>query len=769
MKFILKISNSGEFGYITVRGSEPLRNYKRTRSLIETRLKDSYPGFADILAVPNILSDGCIEWSTNAFSTLPRPLGALSGEERKHYGKILTQTVAKLKSAIAAVSSAADVAELEAITTVPSQDVVFCADNRVVIAEWGLRPLSGGRGISLLCFTNEDKEDEVAPVVAVPLVAAEEKTEQKAPETKPEDKPIAPPVVTTHHVNDKEETKETVPPVVPPIVPPVEPPVDVVAPENGRKKRSKWWLWLLLLLLIIAAVLIAMSLFNSCSTQESVETLPQRPPVISEQDIVLKDSISYVASDRLTIFVLEGGTMNEFIKDFRKQYPDTDKYKLFAPDTTFNTIQLQLPEQELDNAKKEIPGKMAPDYRVSVIYDGILKQQYTPSDPAMSIKAQSYYFDMVNAPEAWDIQKGDPNLIVAILDDGFDTAHPELLGKVYDAYDVSAGRAGTTASSSGHGQHTSGTAVGTADNNSGACGIAPGCKAMPINVFNGNTASCYDIIMGLAYAAKHGAKVISISIGQYFGPTVKFLSYADQKAIAQSYMTEEAAAFDEIYRQLDEMGITVVRAAGNETVLAELDPMNRSQYPIIVSAVGPDGSIAVFNPQTLDGSNWGERCDVSAPGIDIYNSIPGGYDFMSGTSMACPQVAGGAALLYSQHPDLKPQQVKEILVKTGVSTDEHVGPLMDLAAALNADPDNLPESPQARTQPGRGNPTDPAGTDPFAFYYYNNPTPGINPNPSIPGMNPTPGNPGDCEQALQELRELQRRYEEIVARYGACL
>lgn len=775
MKFILATTPRGTYRYISVQGKEPLRDYTQTRSLVKNRLRESYPGFADLLAVPNFLPDGSIEWTTESFNTLPRPLSSLHGTERNHYDHILSQSIRRLGKAVKDDPAANEMDSLlGAITTVLSDDVIYCADNRLAITEWGLRPVTGGKGFSLLSFADTAGEKPEPPTKSetdahvTPEPHEEKKTPVKEPEEKKEETSgsgAVPPVITP------DKTKDVMLPE-----PPV--PVTPVPQDNKPKKKRKWWIWLLVGLAVVTLVLGIAAILNSCSTHESVATLPKTPPKITEDNIVLKDSMSYIAADRLTIMVLQGGTMDEFIKDFRKEYPDKDNYKLFAPDTTFNTVQLQLPAEELDNAKKEIPGKMAPKYRVSVIYDGIIKSNYTPSDPAMTNRSQSYYFDMVNAPEAWDIQKGDPGLIVAVLDDGFDTGHPELQGKVVDAFDVDSNTPGTKPSKSGHGQHTSGTAVGTADNNSGACGIAPSCKAMPINVFTGDVASSYNIIMGLAYAARHGAKVISISIGQYFGPGVKFLSYQDQKAIAQSYMTEEAEMFDEIYRQLDEMGITVVRAAGNETILAELDPMNRSQYPIIVSAVDPNGSIAIFDPVTLNGSNWGERCDISAPGVNIYNSIPGGYDFMSGTSMACPQVAGGVALIYSQHPDLKPQQVKEVLVKTAVPTDEHVGPLMDLAAALKADPNNLPQTPQQGTQPalpGRGDPTQPYYQDPYAFYFYNNPAPGGNPTPGMnpvpgtnPGISPTPGG-NDCQQAIRELQELQRRYDEIVRRYGACL
>lgn len=797
MNFNLKITDIRRYRYVAVDGTEPLRNYRKTKSLIQSRLKDTYPEFADMLAVPAIQSDGNIVWSTDVFGSLPRPLSVLRGEERERYACLLREAMSRLRDALKTVPASSDVAELHAIATVPAEDAIYCADNRVVITEWGLRPASGIPALSLLEFADtteegpakpaagggvesekvpEKKEEKVAGKVVVPPVP-DEKTEKPEVQPEPEVKPEGPkpPIVVT---GSKPEGS-----------------TGPTGPLPAKKKRkSRLWLWILIAILVILAILGAVLLLTRCTSTEKVADLPQTAPEISKDNIVLsEDSMVYVVNDRLNLMVADGGTLDEFIADFRKEYPDKEKYRLSAPDTLLRHVVLSVPSDELKELKNEIPVRMKPKYRVIVASESMNQSNYVPSDPAMKVGNESYYFDMVNAPEAWDIQRGDPDVVVAVLDDGFDTTHPEINGKVVNAYDMYRNTAGTIASTSGHGQHTSATAVGTADNGQGACGIAPDCKVMPVNVFiPGGGAPDSLIVKGLVYAAQRGAKVVSVSIGRSFGPQVKFLSVEDQLSLVPQILPDVAEMYDEVFRTLDEMGVTVVLSAGNETILTVLDPMKRSGYPIVVSAVDRNGDLAIFDPISLNGTNWGDRTDISAPGVDIYNAIPGGYDYMSGTSMSCPQVAGGAALLISQHPDLTPQEVKEVLVTTAVPVDENIGPLMDLAAALKADPSNLPANPGKKPMAGpgkggkRGNPSK-GYTDPFSFFYAVNPSPV--PSPS-PGQKPvqTPGqkpgwqpsqrpyrspmrqpDPEECQQALLELQKLEQQYEALLKRYGACM
>lgn len=816
MKYILTTTDMSRYTYIAAAGVEPLRDYRKTLSLLHNRLRDSFPQFSEMLATPAVQSDGNIEWTTERFKTSPKPLDTLTGDERTRYANLFHDAMTRLKEALAALPDASEVEELQAVASVPSDHTIYCADNRIVIAEWGLRPSSGVAPISLLAFADDSNEKPVVTPVAPAAVKEEPKEPKKNVTVDPApvvcnipdpENPGKEDVVVEDKKEEKEEEKKELDKIIKEeeenpyvFVPPITTPSDQKA-----EKQSRAWLWVFVCILGLFLISMLVLLFSRCSApKETVDNLPKTAPELKADNVVLSDdSVSYIVNNRLNLMVLSGGSLNDFIQDFRKVYPDKEKYALSCPDTVLNHVLLTLPPQDLNKAMDEIPKKLSPKYEVIAAPEGMNGSRYIPSDPAMKNHQQSYYFDMINAPEAWDVQKGDPNIIVAVLDDGFDMNHPEIQNKLVGAYDIVLNRPGTVASQSGHGQHTSGTAVGEADNNSGACGVAPGCKLMPINVFTPMGAPDSEIIKGMLYAAQNGAKVISISIGANFSDQMKFLPVDQQKQIARTHGVQQAAMYDQVYKKLNDMGVVVVIAAGNETVLAECDPMKRSKYPIVVSAVDENGDIAIFNYSNLNGSNWGDRCDISAPGLAIYNSVPGGYDYKQGTSMACPQVAGGAALVLSQHPNLDPQKVKQLLVTTAVPCDPHVGPLMDLAAALNADPDNLPDLPDDNNkQPApdnRGGMPTPGVGDPYQIYYtfnpgtpnpggnpYTGPTPGFNPggnpytgptpNPGMPNPGGNPGtlpNPGyhpiDCNDAIRELQILQNQFIDILNRYGACL
>lgn len=799
MIYSLSITDPGKYKMLVVKGKEPLREWKRTASLLRSRLGGVWPEVTEIFANPEFDPNGNIEWKTSAFSSLPRPLDVMQGAEKERYEKVLCATADRFQEALASLRPGDEASELiHAILTMPSADNIYCADGKIVIAQWGMREYSSRPPFSLLTFAGESDDaksagsanvsgsanasasaDKVAEptgqkkpeptkipeIIAVPEV---EKTDAKSADGKPIEK-------VGERVSDKKVAEQKADGRA-------LPPVDTAGKgeDKKRKKKGAWWKWLLLvfgLLLIAGAVFFLIRGCSGSAKAEKVKELPKTSPEISESDIVLsEDSTQYIVGDRLNLMITDKGVdMDKFIADFRKQYPDQEKYQLCKPQAQVGMITLIVPPGEREKLRKEIPAKMKPDYNVLVINEGVGGSSYVPGDPGFSDIDKRYYFDMVNAPAAWDIEKGSANVTVAVLDDGFQVDHPELKGKVVKPYDTVADTPSVQPSQSGHGQHTSTTVGGNADNNAGVSGIAPGCKVMPINVFTDMGAPTSEIIRGIVYAVENGADVISISIGAGFSPMMKFLDVEEQRELARTTGVEEAEVYDQVYQYCLDNDVLVVIAAGNETVIPELDPMKRSDKCMVVSAVDPQGDIAIFNPMTLDGSNWGPRCDISAPGIAIYNAVPNsGYGFMQGTSMACPQVAGGAALVRSHFPNLSALEVKQLLINTARPTCEYVGPLMDLAAALKANPnDPAVTGPKPSTTPQNPGSADP-GQDPYRGLYIGR-NPGPTPSPSVtPGKQPSPSpspavNPGTKPTAPADNRDVERRINEILQEIDALM
>jgi len=122
----------------------------------------------------------------------------------------------------------------------------------------------------------------------------------------------------------------------------------------------------------------------------------------------------------------------------------------------------------------------------------------------------------------------------------------------------------------------------------------------------------------------------------------------------------------------------IVQAAGNDAILAEVDPMKRSENSLIVGAVRK-------NKELTDFSNIGGYVNVFAPGDEIYSSVPNDtFAFYPGTSMACPIVSGCVGLLKSLKPEISNKDVVQLIKETGESVDGQSGVLIRIDKILES-------------------------------------------------------------------------------------
>ncbi|HNW44126.1 MAG TPA: S8 family peptidase [Elusimicrobiales bacterium] len=218
----------------------------------------------------------------------------------------------------------------------------------------------------------------------------------------------------------------------------------------------------------------------------------------------------------------------------------------------------------------------------------------------------------VNAAGAWNFTEG-AGVKVAVIDTGVDFNHPDLKANYKGGYNTII----TTAApldDHGHGTHVSGT-IAAVRNATGVVGVAPRASLYGVKVLDKNGSGSYSNVMaGIEWATLNGMQVINMSLGG--GGAMESM----QKVIKAAY----------------DAGVTIVCAAGNDS-----GPVNYpAKYPesIAVSASDSYDKLASF-------SSKGPEIAVIAPGVDIYSTKKGGgYRTMSGTSMACPHVAGLAAL-----------------------------------------------------------------------------------------------------------------------------
>jgi subtilisin len=264
----------------------------------------------------------------------------------------------------------------------------------------------------------------------------------------------------------------------------------------------------------------------------------------------------------------------------------------------------------------------------------------------------------------------------------------------------------------GHGTHVAGT-VGAIDNGSGVVGVAPGVRLWAVKILNDSGEGLLSwYVCGLDWIAAQRdpndstrplIEAVNMSVAKWgkddatCGTTVHDILHAAICRLVQS-------------------GVTVVAAAGNDSGSAAKRVPAAYNQVITVSALadtdgkpGGLGGHRCYSWGSYDSddtfanfSNYGSDVDLIAPGKCIWSTIPSGYQYMSGTSMAAPHVTGAIALLKATRPDLTPAEVREALIYLGTaawktSTDpdktheplldvSRIGPRGDFSIAADADP-----------------------------------------------------------------------------------
>ncbi len=318
----------------------------------------------------------------------------------------------------------------------------------------------------------------------------------------------------------------------------------------------------------------------------------------------------------------------------------------------------------------------------------LLYEHKAPSDTYFSIQwplentAQMYpesgsynhppgkYDSDIDAPEAWDIFTGSAEVVVAVIDTGVDYAHRDIddnmwvneaelngtlgvdddyNGYVDDIYGYDFfNRDGDPMDDRGHGTHCAGTIAAETDNAQDIAGVCWQTRIMAVKFLGaGGSGSTSGAVKSFYYAVANGADVCSNSWGG--GPYSETLEEALDYAASQ--------------------GVILVASAGN----------TYSSYPTYPAYYGP--MIAVAATDSNDNkpafSSYGSWVDVAAPGVDVLSlraSLASSYfgtpydDYtliLSGTSMACPHVAGACALLIGANPVLTRDDVYDLLMTTG--------------------------------------------------------------------------------------------------------
>lgn len=456
-------------------------------------------------------------------------------------------------------------------------------------------------------------------------------------------------------------------------------------------------LWRILLAVLL--LLLSLFLFKDCQgplhkVNPFYNPLPENPVImpIEENGVVIsEDGLYKVSNNRLNIMLEKenDNTMIEWAKAFKNHYSSSD-YEIMYYNEDLYTLQIKVPADKRLEVKHEI-NKALNSFSFDCFEESVYQGDFSANDPALNDKKASWYLDAIGAYTAWDMTQGSEDVVVAVVDNGFDLSHPEFADKIVSPYNVLTRNANirpitTKDGVNAHGTHVAATAVGKSNNGSGLLGIAPNCKLMPVQVGNDNpegSMSNTAIIEGVLYAINNGADIVNVSLGMYAPDEVKEMSESEQLNYISNSFKEEEEMWEKVFDKAKGRDCIIVFAAGNDNVISGIDPKKRNTNTIRVSAVDPNRAKAGFSNFGRYPSLNRDYSTVSAPGVAIYSAAPDNqYQYMQGTSMAAPIVSGTLALMRSSDRKLSADDAIRILQETGTNVGPTIGPEINLGRAV---------------------------------------------------------------------------------------
>lgn len=270
-------------------------------------------------------------------------------------------------------------------------------------------------------------------------------------------------------------------------------------------------------------------------------------------------------------------------------------------------------------------------------YSSVTSNRIQINDPYYNMQ---WFIPYIEDNDAWQMVQQKRKVRVAVVDTGIDYNHPDLKNRVsknlgYNFIDKNS----DAMDDNGHGTHVAGIIAAEANNNIGITGVVGtlDVKIIPIKVLDKKGEGFSNIIAeGIEYAVKQNADIINLSIN--FNRKDEYI----EKAI--------------LYAR--NKGVFVVVSSGNDNINCDLTSPAGDEGAYTVAAVDSYDNKAYF-------SNYGDAVQISAPGVGIFSTMPGGkYKSRSGTSMAAPLVTGVAAMMKAQEPSIEPEEIEKILNET---------------------------------------------------------------------------------------------------------
>lgn len=372
-----------------------------------------------------------------------------------------------------------------------------------------------------------------------------------------------------------------------------------------------------------------------------------------------------MVADHFLVSLREDAKEAEFVETLEKL---GSKVRRHLPGSAVYLVEIGSTELDFFDAKLSEFRLKAPMMKV-VEPDYVAFALLTPNDPSFSSLWGLHNTGQtggtggadIDAPEAWDVSRGSSSVVVGVIDTGIDYTHPDLAANMWTNTGeipnngIDDDGNGYTDDTRGwdfvsndnnpaddhyHGTHCAGTIGAVGDNGAGVVGVCHTVRLMALKFLSGSGGgTTSDAIEAVLYATANGATLTSNSWGGGgYSQTLKDAIDAAGTA-----------------------GLLFVAAAGNNSTNTDLSPSYPASYdsPNIISVAASDhrDALASF-------TNYGATTvDLAAPGVSIYSTSPGnGYRSLSGTSMACPHVAGACALIKSARPAMNWAEIKDSIL-----------------------------------------------------------------------------------------------------------
>lgn len=272
-----------------------------------------------------------------------------------------------------------------------------------------------------------------------------------------------------------------------------------------------------------------------------------------------------------------------------------------------------------------------------IVPNGVTSLSAAANDPFLDKQS---YLAQTRTIEAWDTVDRNESIVIAIVDTGVDLDHPDLRANLVAGVNLVEPKKPPD-DDNGHGTNVAGVIAAIGNNSRGVAGMLWKAGIMPIKALEPSGRGDEDKLgAGIRYAVDHGAKIVVLSVG----------------------LLRNDSYLQEVVQYAEDRDVLLVAASGNDEGRVIRYP---AAYPTVLAVGG------IRKDNTIEQrANFGPELDLVAPWSVFTTAVGGKYEYRDGTSMAAPQVAAAAAMVWAKYPELKAHEIRNLLRQTAEDIGE---------------------------------------------------------------------------------------------------